>query len=131
MRAVFGRSAFSDRSAAELVDLRGFCNVVSADDLVHHAREENPELSPALLAEALDHLERESRLIRRERRRNIYLYEITSEFLVPWIRARREEARLLRERERDELRREQEHSAARQRRLDNAHQSRQASVVAR
>ena len=30
-------------------------------------------------------LERESRLVRRERRRDIDLYEITSEFLVPWI----------------------------------------------
>ena len=105
---------------AQMVTSAGTRNVVSADDLVHHARKENPELSPALLAEALDHLERGSRLIRRERRRNIYLYEITSEFLVPWIRARREEARLLRERERDELRREQEHSATRQRRRNVA-----------
>ncbi len=105
---------------AQMVTSGGTRNVVSADDLVHHARKENPELSPTLLAEALDHLERESRLIRRERRRNIHLYEITSEFLVPWIRARREEARLLRERERDELRREQEHSAARQQRRNVA-----------
>ena len=38
-------------------------------------------------------LERESRLVRRERRRDLDLYEITSEFLVPWISRRRDELR--------------------------------------
>ena len=43
-------------------------------------------------------LEADAKLIRRERRRDIDLYEITSEFLVPWISERREEARLAKER---------------------------------
>ena len=42
----------------------------------------------------------ESRLVRVEPRRDLDLYELTSEFLVPWISRRR-----------DELRREQEHRA--------------------
>ena len=38
--------------------------------------------------------------MRRERRRDLYLYEITSEFLVPWISARRENLRRAQERRR-------------------------------
>jgi WD40 repeat protein len=98
---------------AQMVTSAGTRNVISAEDLVQRVREEQPDLSPALLSEAIERLERESRLIRRERRRDIYLYEITSEFLVPWISQRREEARLLQERRRDELRREQERARQR------------------
>jgi hypothetical protein len=47
-------------------------------------------ISRKRLTEALDQLERESRLVRRERRRDLDLYELTSEFLVPWIRRHRE-----------------------------------------
>jgi len=101
---------------AQMVTTAGTRNVISAEDLMRHALEEDPDLSPSLLSDALERLEGESRLIRRERRRDIYLYEITSEFLVPWISQRREEARLARERHRDELRREQERARERRRR---------------
>jgi hypothetical protein len=102
---------------AQMVTTDGTRNVISAEDLLQHALEEDPDLSPALLSEALERLERESRLIRRERRRDLYLYEITSEFLVPWISQRREEARLARERKRDDLRRDQERARERRRRV--------------
>jgi len=102
---------------AQMVTTAGTRNVISAEDLVHHARAEDPDLSPTLLAEVLECLERESRLISRERRRDIYLYEITSEFLVPWISQRREEARLARELHRDELLRDQERARERRRRV--------------
>jgi WD40 repeat protein len=99
----------------QMVTSAGTRNVVSVEDLVSHVRDEDSNLEPPLLVEALERLERESRLIRRERRRDIYLYEITSEFLVPWISQRREEARRLRERRRDELRRERERARERRR----------------
>ena len=50
-----------------------------------------PRSTPTLSTRRSQRLERDSRLVRRERRRDIYLYEITSEFLVPWISRRREE----------------------------------------
>jgi WD40 repeat protein len=100
---------------AEMVTSAGTRNVISAEDLVQRVREEDPDLSPSLLSDALERLECESRLIRRERRHDIYLYEITSEFLVPWISQRREEARLVHERRRDEQRRERERARERRR----------------
>ena len=102
---------------AQMVTSAGTRNVISAEDLLQRVREEDPDLSPTLLSEALERLERESRLVRREARRDIYLYEITSEFLVPWISQRREEARLARERHRDELLRDQERARERRRRV--------------
>ena len=93
---------------AQMVTSAGTRNVISAEDLMQRVRADDPELSPALLGQALERLEQQSRLISRERRRDIYLYEITSEFLVPWISARREEARLLRQRRADEQQRAHE-----------------------
>ena len=53
-----------------------------------------------MLERALERLESESKLVRRERRRDLYLYEITSEFLVPWISRRRDEFRRAQDRRR-------------------------------
>ncbi|HEX8158442.1 MAG TPA: WD40 repeat domain-containing protein, partial [Solirubrobacteraceae bacterium] len=100
---------------AQMVTSAGTRNVISAEDLLHRVSEENADLAPKLLSEALERLERQSRLIRRECRRDIYLYEITSEFLVPWISQRREEARLVHGRRRDELLRERERARERRR----------------
>jgi hypothetical protein len=106
---------------SQMVTSAGTRNVISAEDLHHRVREDDSDIAPALLNEALERLERQSRLIRRERRRDIYLYEITSEFLVPWISQRREEARLAHERRQEEARLAQaeqrrEHERARDRR---------------
>jgi WD40 repeat protein len=88
----------------QMVTSAGTRNVISAEDLVQRVREEDPALSPSLLEDALDRLDRESRLVRRERRRDLDLYEITSEFLVPWISSRRAEVLSLRDRQRDRRR---------------------------
>jgi WD40 repeat protein len=88
---------------AQMVTASGTRNVISADDVTQRVRADDPDLSPALLATTLERLESETRLIRRERRRDTYLYEIESEFLVPWISLRREE--LIREQERARARR--------------------------
>jgi WD40 repeat protein len=89
---------------SQMVTSAGTRNVISAEDLHQRVREEDRNIAPALLDEALDRLERESKLVRRERRRDLYLYEITSEFLVPWISRRREELRLAHERQRERRR---------------------------
>lgn len=89
---------------AQMVTAAGTRNVIAAEDLVQRVREEDPSFAPELLLHALDRLDRESRLVRHERRRDLDLYEITSEFLVPWISERRAEAQRLRERRRDRRR---------------------------
>jgi len=88
---------------AQMVTSGGTRNVISADDLLHRVREEE-DVPLRLLEQALGRLESESKLVRRERRRDIYIYEITSEFLVPWISRRRDEARRLQDRRRERRR---------------------------
>lgn len=83
----------------QMLTSAGTRNVMSAEDLIQRVREDD-DMPPPLLREALERLESESRLVRRERRRDLYLYEITSEFLVPWIGARRDEFRRAQDRRR-------------------------------
>jgi WD40 repeat protein len=85
---------------SHMVTSAGTRNVVSAEDLRQRISDDDAGIEPELVGEALDLLERESKLIRSERRRELYLYEITSEFLVPWISRRREELQLAQERRR-------------------------------
>jgi FHA domain len=88
----------------QLVTSSGTRNVISAQDLIERVRrEEGDDIPVQRLEQALDALEGETRLVRRERRRDLHLYEITSEFLVPWIARRREE--LIRAQERTRERR--------------------------
>ncbi len=87
----------------QMITSAGTRNIVSAEDLVQRVRHEGSAFSPALLEDALARLS-ESRLVRRERRRDLYLYEITSEFLVPWISQRRAELRRQQERHRERRR---------------------------
>jgi WD40 repeat protein len=82
-----------------MVTPSGTRNVISAEDLLQRVRE-TEDIATAPLQAALRRLERESGLVRRERRRDLYLYEITSEFLVPWISARRDALRRAQERRR-------------------------------
>jgi WD40 repeat protein len=84
---------------AQMVTSAGTRNVISADDLMDRVPREEKIPRP-LLERALERLEGESRLVRRERRRDLDLYEITSEFLVPWIREQRELQRRAQERRR-------------------------------
>ncbi|HEV2918263.1 MAG TPA: hypothetical protein VG673_03325, partial [Actinomycetota bacterium] len=92
----------------QMVTSSGTRNVISAQDLIERVRlEEGDDIPEERLEQALEALEGETRLVRRERRRDLYLYEITSEFLVPWIARRREELIRAQERirERRKLRR--------------------------
>ncbi len=87
---------------SQMVTSAGTRNVISAEDLIAHVQDEE-RIPRERLEHALDLLERESKLVQRERRRDLYLYEITSEFLVPWISRRRQE--LIRNQERRRLHR--------------------------
>ncbi|MEA2130437.1 MAG: hypothetical protein QOJ85_3328, partial [Solirubrobacteraceae bacterium] len=89
---------------SQMITSAGTRNVISAEDLRQRVRDEGHDIAPALVDDALDRFERESKLVRRERRRDIDLYEITSEFLVPWISERRDELRLAQERRRERRR---------------------------
>jgi WD40 repeat protein len=84
---------------AQMITDAGTRNVISAADLFQRVRENEGRQTSAVLEQALERLS-QSRLVRRERRRDLDLYEITTEFLVPWISKRREE-----------LQREQAHRA--------------------
>jgi hypothetical protein len=64
-------------------------NVIEEQDLFTAAAKEEP-FPPDLLKQALDRLVT-GQLVRRETRRRIYFYELTSEYLVSWIKRRREE----------------------------------------
>ena len=70
-------------------------NIVSEDDLIGRTSQEE-EIDRDRLSKALHQLS-SSQIVRREPRRQIYFYEITSEYLVPWIKERvieRDAARL-------------------------------------
>ncbi len=63
----------------------GTRNVISQDDLISLVINEEKITHRNLIKETLDNLEKETKLVRRERRREVYYYEIVSEFLVEWI----------------------------------------------
>jgi WD40 repeat protein len=75
---------------SKMVTAAGTRNIITRDDLLMRAAEED-EFSQDLLSETLDHLERKTKLVRRERRREVYFYEISSEFLVEWIQKKTRE----------------------------------------
>jgi hypothetical protein len=70
----------------------GARNVVSEEDLLAYVSGEDG-VPAATLRVALRALQEDSQLIRREVRHNVAFYEIVSEFLAPWIRAKRDQIR--------------------------------------
>jgi hypothetical protein len=74
----------------QMVTGSGVRTVISADDLVERVRDDEV-IEESQVREALRRLEQETRLVRREHRRDIDVYEIISEFLVPWISWLREQ----------------------------------------
>ncbi|HVF71377.1 MAG TPA: WD40 repeat domain-containing protein [Chthoniobacterales bacterium] len=68
-----------------LVTSSGTRNIILEADLLERLQVSD-KISPATSKRALEELSRQSRLIRRQRRNEAYFYDITSEFLVPWIR---------------------------------------------
>jgi WD40 repeat protein len=115
---------------SQMVTGSGVRNVISDDDLIDRVRAEEPEIPRERLVDALDELERGTKLVRRERRRELDLYEISSEFLVPWIGRQREER--LRARERAELERlKAEEQAELERRLEEKRRQQRTTLVTR
>ncbi len=81
---------------SRMVTASGLRNVISAEDLINRVRDEE-NIAEGIAKRALDDLEVEAKLVRRELRHNVYVYEIVSEFLVPWITEQREASRTSRE----------------------------------
>ncbi len=69
---------------SHMVTAAGTRNVISSDDLIRQVKAEEKISDEVQLAGTLQTLEDE-KLIRRELRRDVYVYEIVSEFLVPGI----------------------------------------------
>ncbi|MHC4558003.1 MAG: TAXI family TRAP transporter solute-binding subunit [Planctomycetota bacterium] len=68
----------------------GTRDVISEDGLLNRVKNED-EIPRKLLSKTLNSLEKEAKLVRRERRRDVYYYEIASEFLVEWIQKKAQE----------------------------------------
>jgi WD40 repeat protein len=83
---------------SQMITDAGTRNVISAQDLHQRITNTDTNIAPDLLHSTLQRLEQDSKLVRREQRRDIDLYEITSEFLVPWISQRRHELQLTQQR---------------------------------
>jgi WD40 repeat protein len=71
-----------------LVTSAGTRNIVLEADLLERLQL-SEKIPPATGKRALAELTGQSRLVRRQRRNEAYFYDITSEFLVPWIRRQR------------------------------------------
>jgi len=74
----------------KLVTTSGTRNVISEEDLIRRVQMEEG-YDPALLLATLNDLIK-ARLLFREQRRDVYFYEIVSEFLVDWIDAKTRES---------------------------------------
>lgn len=72
------------RLLSRMVTPVGTRNVISEDDLLSRVANDE-KIQKELLKETLQNLENRTKLVRRERRREVYYYEIVSEFLVKWI----------------------------------------------
>jgi WD40 repeat protein len=71
-----------------LVTSAGTRNIVLEADLLERLQS-SEKISPSIGKCALAELTDRSRLVRKQRRNEAYFYDITSEFLVPWIRRQR------------------------------------------
>ena len=99
-----------------MITSAGTRNVIWEGDLL--SRVENEDGIPrGLLQTTLHSLEQKTRLVRRQPRRDVYYYEIASEFLVGWIgKKAREHERAVEQRKLDEKR----HAEEEQRKLEEA-----------
>jgi hypothetical protein len=71
-----------------LVTSAGTRNIILEADLLERLQA-SEKIPPTIGKRALAALTDQSRLVRRQRRNEAYFYDITSEFLVPWIRRQR------------------------------------------
>jgi Novel STAND NTPase 1 len=84
-------------------------NIVAEPDLLKRLEKEDG-VAREVSTKALNELVSKSRLVNRQKRGNTAFYEIVSEFLIPWIRRRRDVLR-------DKLREEQQRKKRRSRRV--------------
>ncbi len=89
-----GRFSDEDRYLAitllsQMVTAQGTRNVISAENLLERVRGQD-DVSAEALETVLDKLEGEAKLVRREWRDGLSLYEIRSEYLLPWISEQRQ-----------------------------------------
>lgn len=77
---------------SRMVTDSGTRNIISEYDLITQVKEDEG-IPEDRLNEALRALVGETKLVRRERRRDVYFYDIVSEFLVPWISRKKTERR--------------------------------------
>jgi WD40 repeat protein len=89
---------------SEMITPAGTRNVISGTDLTRRVSK-STELPLSLVEKTLERLDQKSRLVHCERRREVRLYEIASEFLVPWIEEQRRQSELSLVRRRDRRRR--------------------------
>jgi hypothetical protein len=75
-----------------LVTTSGTRNIVSEYDLITQVNEDE-NIPQDRLQDTLKALVEQTKLVRRERRRDVYFYDIVSEFLVPWISRKKLERR--------------------------------------
>jgi WD40 repeat protein len=80
---------------SRMVTSAGTRNVISRDDLLERVALEE-QIPRERLSEALERLESGTHLVRREMRREVWFYEIASEFLVGWIGRQAERLRVAR-----------------------------------
>ncbi len=102
---------------SRMVTSAGTRNVISEDDLVSRVELED-QITRDVLIRTLDDLEQKAKLVRRERRREVYYYEIASEFLIGWIRTKAQERQgRAEQRKREKAEREAEEQAKAAKRL--------------
>ena len=75
---------------SRLVTSAGTRNVISRDDLMSRVEIED-QIPREFLSATLNSLDKKTMLVRRELRREVYYYEIASEFLIAWIRNKSQE----------------------------------------
>jgi len=97
---------------SRMVTSAGTRNIISRDDLLSRVEVEDT-IPRELLCSTLDNLDQKAKLVRRERRREVYYYEIASEFLVGWIQRKAQEHQHLTEKRKLEEARQRAETQAR------------------
>jgi TRAP transporter TAXI family solute receptor len=106
-----------------MVTPAGTRNVISENDLLNRVKNED-KIPRELLCKTLESLEQKTKLVWKEPRREVYYYEIASEFLVEWIQKKAQERKHLAEI------RELEERAEAQARAHKRHQRISAILIA-
>ena len=89
---------------SEMVTPAGTRDVISGAELIRKVSSQKA-ISPSRIQDTLQQLDQSSRLVHCERRREVRLYEIASELLVPWISKQRQQLERELEHRRDQRRR--------------------------